>query len=191
MKLDAADMDDVEQRVRGYAKLIQQAFLSYTQNNPDVAGMATTWTCAYVTNWDAIVAHVGDSRAYHGREDRFEQVTADHTLAEELLKSGASEETVAGFHNVLTRAFGVDGAEVIPDVHQIHLNDGDALLLCSDGLTGVVSDEEIRKSVFGHSLPQAACDELIQKALDNGGPDNVTALLLRVHALKPRDDKRQ
>ena len=90
MKLGDADAQEIQDRVSGYAKLIQQAFLAYTQENPRVAGMATTWTCAYVTDWDAIVAHVGDSRAYHGRHDKFHQITHDHTLAEELLKSGAS-----------------------------------------------------------------------------------------------------
>lgn len=182
MKLGDADADEIKERVVGYAKLIQQAFLSYTQENPSVAGMATTWTCAYVTDWDAIVAHVGDSRAYHGRPDKFQQVTHDHTLAEELLRSGASPANVAGFHNVLTRAFGGDGEEVIPDVHQIRLTDGDALLLCSDGLTAVVDDEQIAATVFEHPSPQSACDELIELALKKGGPDNVTAVLMRVYA---------
>lgn len=185
MKLSDAGVDEIQERVNAYAKLIQQAFLAYTRENPRVAGMATTWTCAYVTDWDAIIAHVGDSRAYHGRADKFVQVTHDHTLAEELLQSGASPEDVERFQNVLTRAFGAEGDEVVPDVHQVRMQDGDALLLCSDGLTAVVEDEQIKESVFAHTAPQAACDELIQKALDNGAPDNVTVVLLRVFARRP------
>jgi protein phosphatase len=182
MNLTDADANEIKDRFVSYAKLIQQAFLAYTRKNPDVAGMATTWTCAHVSAWDAVIAHVGDSRAYHGRADRFQQITHDHTLAEELRKSGASPAKVANFQNVLTRAFGAQGEEVIPDVHQIQLQDGDALLLCSDGLTSVVDDQQITATVFAHNAPQAACDELVQLALNNGGPDNVTALLLRVFA---------
>ncbi len=180
MKLAGADADEIKSRVAGHAKLIQQAFLSHTQDNPRVAGMATTWTCAYVTDWDAVIAHIGDSRAYHGRDNKLRQITHDHTLAEELLESGASPGDVARFHHVLTRVFGGEGDEVIPDVHQIHLRDGDALLLCSDGLTGVVDDSKIATTVFAHTSPQAACDELIQLALEGGGPDNITVVLLRI-----------
>jgi len=179
MKLADVGAAEIQERVNGYAKLIQQAFLSYTQGNPGMAGMATTWTCAYVTDWDVVIAHVGDSRAYHGRVDRFRQITHDHTLAEELLRSGASPANAASFRNVLTRAFGGHGEEVIPDVYQIRLHDGDALLLCSDGLTGVVDDNLIASTVFAHDAPQKACDELIQLALEKGGPDNITVVLLR------------
>ncbi len=185
MKLAGADADEIKARVAGHAKLIQQAFLSHTRDNPRVAGMATTWTCAYVTDWDAVIAHVGDSRAYHGRDNQLQQITHDHTLAEELLESGASPHDVARFHHVLTRVFGGEGDEVIPDVHQIRLLDGDALLLSSDGLTGVVDDARITAAVFGHTSPQAACDELIQMALDGGGPDNITVVLLRICAQQP------
>lgn len=180
MRLADADAAEIKDRVVAYAKLIQQAFLSYTHDHPRVAGMATTWTCAYVTDSDVIVAHVGDSRAYHATNGKLRQVTHDHTLAEELLKSGASPDEVARFRNVLTRAFGGDGQEVIPDVHQLRLHDGDALLLCSDGLTGVVRDEEIAATLFARNSAQEACDQLIQLALERGGPDNVTALVLRV-----------
>ena len=89
------------------------------------------------------------------------------------------------FRNVLTRAFGGAGEEVIPDVHQIRLQDGDALLVCSDGLTGVVDDEQITATVFAHSSPQAACDELIELAPESGAPDNVTVVLMRVYARSP------
>jgi serine/threonine protein phosphatase PrpC len=184
MNLSDADADQINQRVTAYAKLIQQAFLAHTHDDPRLAGMSTTWTCAYLTDWDAIVAHVGDSRAYHGRQGRLEQITRDHTLAEELLRSGASPGDVARFRNVLTRAFGGDGEEVVPDVHQIQLRDGDALLLCSDGLTAVVQDAEIASLVFSHVEPQVACDKLIELALDRGGPDNITVVLVRLFAVR-------
>ena len=87
------------------------------------------------------------TRAYYGGKDDFRQITHDHTLAEELLRSGATASNVAAFQNVLTRAFGGRGEEVIPDVYQIRMKDGDALLLCSDGLTAVVDDNQIARTV--------------------------------------------
>ena len=182
MKLGNTDAGEINEHVTACAKLIQQAFLTRSRDDPRLAGMSTTWTCAYLTDWDAIVAHVGDSRAYHGREGKLAQITRDHTLAEELLRSGASPDDVMRFRSVLTRAFGGDGGEVVPDVHQIHLRDGDALLLCSDGLTAVVQDAEIASLVFSHVEPQGACDKLIELALDRGGPDNITVVLVRLLA---------
>ncbi len=181
MNLDQVDTREIKERVITYAKLIQQAFLTHTHEDPRLAGMATTWTCAYVTDWTAVVAHIGDSRAYHGHHGSMKQITHDHTLAEELLRSGALPEDVARFRSVLTRAFGGDGGEVVPDVHEVHLKDGDALLLCSDGLTAVVNDQEIAHIVFQHVEPQDACDKLIQMALDRGGPDNITVIVLRLY----------
>ncbi len=187
MRLSDADASEINDRVATYAKLIQQAFLSHTRDNPSLAGMATTWTCAYLTDWDVVVAHVGDSRAYHGHEGRVEQITHDHTLAEELLRSGASPEDVGRFRSVLTRAFGGDGSEVVPDVHRVQLRDGDALLLCSDGLTTVVKDAEIAATIFSTVDPQSACDRLVELALERGGPDNITVVLMRVYAFLPAE----
>ncbi len=96
-RLSKADTEDLKEQIHSFARLIQQAFLSYTRQHPSVAGMATTWTCACVTQWDAVVAHVGDSRAYFGDAEHFKQITHDHTLAEELLRSGDSRFQRRGF----------------------------------------------------------------------------------------------
>ena len=88
MRLDGVDDEEIERQVAAVAKAIQQAFLAHCHESPHFAGMATTWTCAYIVGWDAIIAHVGDSRAYHCRDNQATQITRDHTLAEELRKSG-------------------------------------------------------------------------------------------------------
>jgi protein phosphatase len=182
MKLDEVDLEELQQRVVGLAKSIQNSFRSHFRENPQQRGMATTWTCAYIVNWDAVVAHVGDSRAYLCRDGQAHQITDDHTLAEELLRSGASPDDTSRFRSVLTRAFGGASEEVVPDVHLVQFEKGDAILICSDGLTNVVEDDEIGHLVDAHPAPQAACDALIELALERGGPDNVTAVIARLSA---------
>jgi PPM family protein phosphatase len=182
MKLDSSTAEEIRQQVAVVAQAIQQAFLKYFRENPEFAGMATTWTCAYVTGWHAFIAHVGDSRAYHCRGGQALQVTIDHTLAEDLRRSGANPDHLTKFRSVLTKAFGGDSTEVVPDVHQLQLHDGDGILLCSDGLSNIVTDQEIARLVFDRLDPQVSCNELIELALSRGAPDNVTTVLVRVAA---------
>jgi len=180
MRLDGIDYEEIERQVAAVAQAIQQAFRTRCHESPHFAGMATTWTCAYIVGWDAIIAHVGDSRAYHCHDNQATQITRDHTLAEELRKSGMGGGRANKFHSVLTKAFGGESEEVAPDIHQLHLKDGEAVLLCTDGLSNTVTDEEIGRVVFEHAEPQQACDALIALALDRGAPDNVTVVLARV-----------
>jgi len=180
MQADGIDDREIQQRAVEVAREIQQAFLAHSHENPQMAGMATTWTSAYVNGWDAIIAHVGDSRAYHWHAGQLVQITRDHTLAEELRKSGMGFNRADKFRSVLTKAFGGDSPEVVPDVHHLHLEDGDSVLLCSDGLSNMVPDEEISRLVGTGQDPQSACDALVAAALERGAPDNVTAVLARV-----------
>lgn len=180
MKLDRSSAAEVRQQFDAVAEAIQQAFLTQSRENPELAGIATTWTCVYITDWHACVAHVGDSRAYHCRRGEIVQLTSDHTLSEQLRMSGANPQYVAKFRNVLTKAFGGNAPVVAPDVQQLVLEDGDGLLLCSDGLSNTVTDSEMMELVKRFDDPQQTCDHLIEKALERGAPDNVTALLARV-----------
>lgn len=189
MHRDGLQAADIQRQFATVAHAIQQAFLAHSRDNPHSAGMATTWTCAYVIGCDAIVAHVGDSRAYHVREGQATQITRDHTLAEEMRPSGLSLEQSRKFRGVLTRAFGGDAEEVLPDIYELRLADGDALLLCSDGLTNLVSDAEIAQLAQTLGDPQVLCDELVRQALDRGAPDNVTVIVARVFA-EPRTQPR-
>jgi PPM family protein phosphatase len=180
MRIEGVDDKEIRQQMVAMAQAIQQAFLAHCHENPQLTGMATTWTCAYIMGWDAIISHVGDSRAYHCHGGGVAQITRDHTLAEELRKSGMGFNRADKFRSVLTKAFGGESEEVVPDVHQLQLKDGDAVLLCSDGLSNTVTDTEIGHIVFERNTPQDACDALIAAALERGAPDNVTAVLARV-----------
>ncbi|HXH05449.1 MAG TPA: SpoIIE family protein phosphatase, partial [Vicinamibacterales bacterium] len=128
---------------------------------------------------------VGDSRVYLVRDGRLTQVTRDHSWVEEQVRHGTLTATAARRHpwrNVVTRALaGGDDPEV--DVIELKLQAGDRLLLCSDGLSGVLTDEEIEAIVVERADLQSICDRLVAAANAAGGPDNVTALLLQVDAL--------
>ncbi len=180
MRLDGVDPQEIQQQFHAVARSIQQAFLARCRESPHFAGMATTWTCAYLVGWDAVIAHVGDSRAYHCQQGRAVQITHDHTLAEDLRRSGMQFGRPDKLRSVLTKAFGGESEEVAPDVHQCRLREGDGVLLCSDGLSNMVTDDEIGRIVEDRTEPQEACDALVALALERGAPDNVTVVLARV-----------
>ncbi len=144
----------------------------------DRAGMGTTVVAILLDGSRAWVAHVGDSRAYLLRAGTLEQLTADHTLVGELVRRGRLTPAQAATdtrRHVLTRALGA--SDDAPDVRALPLAPGDRLLLCSDGLAGVVPDARIG-SLLGQGDPEAAADALVAAALAAGGPDNVTVIAL-------------
>ena len=151
------------------------------QANPDYRGMGTTLTAALVEGRRLHVAHVGDSRAYLLRDGQFSQLTDDHTLVQHLVNEGQITREEAAHHpqrSVVTRAIGVS-EDVDVDSMSLELVPGDQLLLCSDGLTGVVDDEAIARTLLEIEDPDAAVAALIDLANEAGGPDNITVLLLR------------
>ncbi len=152
-----------------------------SQDDPSLQGMGTTLTAVLVDGRDAHVVHVGDSRAYLARGDRFVQLTDDHTLVQTLLDQGRITPEQVATHpqrSVITRAVGV-ASDVEVDALQLTLRDGDRLVLCSDGLSGVVDDATIARTVREQD-PAAAVDALVDAANAAGGPDNITVLLLTV-----------
>lgn len=166
-----AALEDVNDRIHAAA-----------QADGSLAGMGTTATAALVTRDELVIAHVGDSRAYLLRDGRLQQVTDDHSLVAELIRRGALTPAEAERHpqrSVITRALGAEpGVEV--DVVRLVPQAGDVLLLCSDGLTGMVGDGEIGRIVGGPGpLPERA-RELVQAANGAGGEDNVTVVLVRI-----------
>jgi PPM family protein phosphatase len=145
-----------------------------------LAGMGTTLTGAQIDGASALIAHVGDSRAYLLRDGELRQLTADHTLVARMVKSGEITEAEAEVHphkNVLTRALGTD-EEVEVDEDSIALVDGDRLLLCSDGLTGMVTEDQIQAILENSDQPQQAADRLVKAANRAGGIDNITVVVL-------------
>jgi serine/threonine protein phosphatase PrpC len=148
---------------------------------PAFRGMGTTLTVALVEGRRLHLAHVGDSRAYLLRHGEFQQLTDDHTLVQHLINEGQITREEAATHpqrSIITRAIGV-AHEVTVDHATIDLQQGDVVLLCSDGLTGVVSDEAIREVLQECPDPEEATSTLIDVANHQGGPDNITVVLLR------------
>ncbi|MFN0053814.1 MAG: PP2C family protein-serine/threonine phosphatase [Planctomycetales bacterium] len=177
MKFDDRLMFKIREQVESYARQIQAALQEEIRSNPALAGMGTTWTCVYTMGTDAIVAHAGDSRAYRFHRGTLKQLTRDHTLAQEMQTLGMPAEEAARFKHMLTNSFGGPGGEVVTDVEHVPLEDGDRILLCTDGLTDMATDLQIAEVLARVSGSQAAADALIDLALAHGGKDNVTAIV--------------
>lgn len=142
----------------------------------------STLTAAYVTGRSMLVLHVGDSRCYRLRDGLLERLTRDHTLAQEIAEAeglGEADTAQSPFSHILSNAVGGGDPKVTPEVGAHELRPGDMLMLCSDGLSGQVAEAEIA-SVLGRApTASAACDELIKRANDAGGKDNVTVIVAR------------
>ena len=148
---------------------------------PETRGMGTTLTAALLIGRGLFIAHVGDSRGYLLRNGKMPQVTRDHSWVAEEVARGTLTAEQAREHprrNVLTRAMGI-AADVEVDTSVVELQEGDKLLLCSDGLHGLVTDEEIRRTLATEE-PQQACDSLVQQANERGGTDNITVVVARI-----------
>ena len=146
--------------------------------------MGTTSVAAMFYEGRLYVANVGDSRAYLFHANKMEQVTTDHSLVSEQLKAGIINKKDAKTHklkNIITRSVGYQEiVEIDLKNYEVHM--GDRLLLCSDGLTNMLDDEEIRSLVIQHPIKEA-CKKLIDAANVKGGEDNITALLVEVGSL--------
>jgi serine/threonine protein phosphatase PrpC len=153
--------------------------------HPELSGMGTTCTAAVVRGRDVYVAHVGDSRAYLVRSGRIRQLTHDHSLVGQLVrdrKLTAEQARTDPRRNVVTRSVGIS-AEVEVDTQRVSesLQNGDVLILCTDGLHGLVSDEELSAAVTRQGLDEA-CDALVTLAKQRGGHDNITMILARAES---------
>ena len=153
-----------------------------------LAGMGTTAVCALVRSGRIFLCHAGDSRAYLYRDGKLTQLTHDHSYVQELVDCGTITVEEAEHHpqkNIITRALGVD-YRLVPEFTSAALRGGDLLLLCSDGLTNAVPRDEIEQLLAAgpfYDLP----DKLIHAANENGGPDNITALLLSADPTEVRN----
>ena len=153
----------------------------------ELAGMGTTAVCALVRGGTAYVCHAGDSRAYLCRGGKLTQLTHDHSYVQELVDCGTITEEEAEHHpqkNIITRALGVD-YRLEPEFTTVALQAGDVLLLCTDGLTNAVPTEQLEQLLRSGSFYDLP-DVLIRTANENGGPDNITALLVGVEPMEVR-----
>ena len=149
------------------------------------AGMGTTLTAAYVDDTHVAIAHVGDSRAYLFRDGTLQRLTQDHSLVDELVRRGKLTEEQAAEHpqrSIITRALGPE-PDVEVDTWTYPARAGDVVLLCSDGLTSMISEERVRAILAEHDNLDAAGDELIREANEAGGRDNITVVLFRLEEL--------
>lgn len=153
-----------------------------SQTQPQCAGMGTTLVVALFTNDRVLVGHIGDSRMYRLRGEEFSQITEDHSLLQEQLKAGLispEEAKVSSNKNLVTRALGVD-PEVELELHEYDVRPGDLYLLCSDGLSDLLEDEEIYLTLSSLSANlELAAHQLVQMANDYGGKDNISVILAR------------
>jgi len=178
-------LDRMEKRLEG----VNEAVADRAMNEPELAGMATTMTVAASLGMDAILAHVGDSRAYLMRHGQLTQLTRDHTMAQAMVDVGLLEPEKVPTHrlrHVLTNVIGGKGKELRVELHYLGLQDGDQLLVCTDGLFDMASDEAIAAVLARPASAADACRSLVDLALDGGGKDNVTVALAR-YSLPERD----
>ena len=181
--LNASQEDPKTILHRGFSQA-QREILTRGGETDDLSGMGTTCTAVILRNGELSFGHIGDSRLYLLRAGSLTQLTEDHTLVHQLVKGGAlSKDEAAAFEqkNVLTAALGMKSAAVAADFSEapIPLDEGDTLVVSSDGLHGLVDDDEIAQTAGGMS-PNDACRALLNLALDRGAPDNITVQILRV-----------
>ncbi len=163
--------------------------MSAVAAQPWLKGMGTTVVAGLLNEKVLSLAHVGDSRAYLFRAGELTRLTDDHSWVHEQVTAGILTEEEAKTHplkNVVTRALG-GGPSVSPDLREMEFKDGDSFIFCSDGLTTMLSDEEIRDSVAADEKkdPKSLCESLVDLANEKGGVDNITVVFVRVKAGGP------
>lgn len=155
-------------------------------------GMGTTLVAALLIQGKSYIANVGDSRAYHIRQKNLSLITRDHTWKEDQLKKNSfSKEEIneSPFKNMVTRSLGFE-AGVTPDIFEEDLEEGDYLLLCSDGLHNMVSSKIFSRIFKRGKSAEWTCRKLIQTAIEKGGRDNITAVVVKVEGTLPREKKK-
>jgi len=176
------DYSEATNKLGSAIRLANKAIFEAAQTNPLWHGMGTTIVAAFLNGKRLSIAHVGDSRIYLIRLGDIEQLTDDHSLVSEQVKREMITKEQAReskMKNVLTRALGV-APEVKVDLNELSLMQGDTLLLCSDGLTAMVPDEDILSVMTATTDPSIACEQLISLANENGGEDNITVITVYI-----------
>lgn len=158
-----------------------EAVYHRARTNPDCSGMGTTMVAALVTGGRAYLLNIGDSRAYYISGDGIRRITRDHSLVEDMVRRGDITPEEARTHpqkNLITRALGTE-EQVRADFYRQSVKPGDWLLLCSDGLSNVVSDQEMLYEVLHGGPAGECCQRLLDITLSRGAPDNVTCVLFQ------------
>ena len=168
-------------RLRDGIAAANRAVLELAGGSPELEGMGTTFTVVLVEG-GVFLGHVGDSRAYICRDGVLRLMTRDHSLVERMVREGFISPREARHHpqrNVILRALGI-APRLEVDLEEVEARPGDRLLLCSDGLTGCVEDDEIEAVLSGASDLEGCCRDLVDAANRRGGPDNITVVLVEL-----------
>ena len=180
------DQDSADDFFNATIDEIDGALKVASDDNPALSGLGTTLTAIFIRNNQAVLLHVGDSRAYRIRGTAIEQLSVDHTVMQELLKAGTITEADIAEHpqrSMLTQA--LMGSQTLSiGLHIFDLKDSDRFILCSDGLSGVLSDKEI-KSLVKSQKPEDAVKALVDATYINGAPDNVTVVVADISSGAP------
>jgi serine/threonine protein phosphatase PrpC len=179
-----ADRLEPAERVEAIIKEANRRIYERARTDAEVSGMGTTVTAAILTNGRVSIGHVGDSRAYRVRDGELEQLTEDHSLVADLMRSGRLTPEEADAHpqrSVITRALGTD-ADVDVDTVTVDVQPGDLFLLCSDGLTTMVPENDILRIVQDAGTLDDIARTLVRAANSGGGEDNITVVLFRVES---------
>ncbi|HEY3297161.1 MAG TPA: Stp1/IreP family PP2C-type Ser/Thr phosphatase [Armatimonadota bacterium] len=182
--------EDVGESLTSAVSAANSYIYETAQAIPDRNGMGTTCTALVLREDQFYVAQVGDSRIYLVRDGKLRQVSEDHSWVAEQVKRGAmtlEEAEMSPFRNVITRSLGVT-ADVETDIYQEDLKKGDLFVLCSDGLSGYVTDDEILE-LTGSWSPSVAAMKLIDRANEHGGGDNVTAVVVSVSDIRKAESR--
>jgi PPM family protein phosphatase len=180
LRMDEGYRREIVRRSRTRVQKVGAMIVEHGLRDPALKGMGTTLTLARSLGRDLMITHVGDSRAYLLRDGQLHRLTRDHTYAQLLVDIGELDpaDVASSQHrHVLTNALGGATEEVHVDTDRAVLEDGDRVLLCSDGLTDLVDDETILRLLRDAAGSHEACERLVQEALDRGGRDNVTVIV--------------
>ncbi len=181
------DGSDARGALVGQAQTANTRIYDLSQSDAEHAGMGTTLTALYVGDENVTIAQVGDSRAYCLRDGQLERLTDDHSLVDELIRQGKLTPEEAVEHpqrSIITRALGPE-ASVEVDTRTFRARGGDVYLLCSDGLTTMVAEDELLRTLLAHRHLRDAGEALIAAANEAGGRDNITVILLRLDEVEP------
>ncbi len=177
---DAQHEAEMQRRARDVVQQVGSRVFERGRQDAALRGMGSTLTCARSCERDLWIIHVGDSRAYLHRGGRLERLTRDHTYAQMLVDAGQlSPDDVdrSGLRHILTNALGGSARHVDVDIDLLRLEDGDRVMLCSDGLTDSIDDDTIAATLGGGGEADQMCKQLVQLALDEGGRDNITVIV--------------
>jgi serine/threonine protein phosphatase PrpC len=178
---DSPEADQYISSLRGAVALANTTVRQAAAQDPSLTGMGTTVTAVLLRPRTSVFVHVGDSRAYMFRNGILRQLTNDHSLVAEQMRAGLitpEQARMSPYRHVITRSVGIH-PEVHADFGMFELEKNDILLLCTDGLTEMIKDDDIAR-ILSNAIPVASAESLIRRANDNGGVDNITVVVVRI-----------